>query len=146
VSSELSVAELIRVMEEFTRMHIRLPAAQRLSFTTLSVLHTLAGRGPQRLTELTASEQVTQPAITQVVTNLERAGLVARRPHPTDRRAVLVHVTEAGRAVVDGRRAERTARLTQLADQLTDAERAAIAAALPALARLVELNDLMESS
>ncbi|GAA4712332.1 MarR family winged helix-turn-helix transcriptional regulator [Phytohabitans rumicis] len=137
----LSVPELTSTLEEFTRMFIRLPSVQRLSFTTLSVLHTLAGRGPKRLAELTASEQVTQPAITQIVTRLERDGLVERRPDPSDGRAVLVHITPAGSAIVDGRRADRVAHLADLTSRLTPAERAAIAAALPALARLVKLNE-----
>ncbi|NEA32653.1 MarR family transcriptional regulator [Streptomyces sp. SID13031] len=127
-------------MGAFTRMNIRLPAVQRLSFTTLSVLHTLAHYGPKRLGELTASEQVTQPAITQIVTRLERDGLVERRPDPSDGRAVLVHITEQGTAIVSGRQADRMARLTSLADQLTAADRTAIEAALPALTRLVELH------
>ncbi|MEV4297964.1 MarR family winged helix-turn-helix transcriptional regulator [Microbispora rosea] len=138
--SELSIAALTRVLEDFTRMHIRLPAGRRLSFTTLSVLHTLAGDGPKRLTELAGSEQVTQSAITQMVTKLEREGLVERHPDPSDGRAVLVQVTAAGAAIVDGRRAQRVARLTDLADRLAEPERAAIAAALPALARMVELH------
>jgi DNA-binding MarR family transcriptional regulator len=90
---------------------------------------------------LTASEQVTQPAITQIVTKLERDGLVEREPDPSDGRAILVHVTAAGAEIVNGRRADRVAHLTALADRLTPDERAAIAAALPALARLVELNE-----
>jgi DNA-binding MarR family transcriptional regulator len=128
------------VIGAFTRMNIRLPAIQRLSFTTLSVLHTLAHGGPKRLSELTASEQVSQPAITQIVTKLEQDGLVERRPDPSDGRAILVHITTKGTAIVDGRQAERIAILTDLAARLTPAERTAIAAALPALARLVELN------
>lgn len=139
-TTDLSVAELTAVLEDFTRMSIRLPSVQRLSFTTLSVLHTLTRSGPKRLTELTASEQVTQPAITQIVTKLERDGLVERHSDPSDGRAVIVHVTAAGAAIVNGRQAERIAHLTELADELTQAERVAIAAALPALARLVELN------
>lgn len=127
-------------MGAFTQMNIRLPAIQRHSFTTLSVLHTLIHHGPKRLSELTASEQVTQPAVTQIVTKLERDGLVERRPDPSDGRAVLVHITEQGAAVVRARQAERMARLTELADGLTPAERADIQAALPALARLVELH------
>jgi DNA-binding MarR family transcriptional regulator len=138
--AELSIADLASVLEDFTRMSIRLPVRQRLSFTTLSVLHTLAGTGPKRLTELTASEQVTQSAITQIVTKLERDGLVERHPDPSDGRAVLVRVTARGAAIVTGRRAERVTRLTELASRLTPAERAAIATALPALARLVDLN------
>lgn len=136
----LSVTELTAALEEFTRMFIRLPSVQRLSFTTLSVLHTLAGRGPQRLTELTASEQVTQPAITQIVTKLEREGLVERQPDPSDGRAVLVRVTATGAAIVDGRRADRIAHLAELTSHLTRAEQAAIAAALPALTRIVQID------
>ncbi len=137
---DLSVADLTSVLEDFTRMSIRLPSVQRLSFTTLSVLHTLTRKGPKRLTELTASEQVTQSAITQIVSKLERDGLVERAPDPSDGRAVLVHITAPGAAIVDGRQAERIERLTELTSRLTRAERTAIAAALPALARLVELN------
>ncbi|GAA3541462.1 MarR family transcriptional regulator [Kribbella ginsengisoli] len=140
MAQELSISELVEVMGEFTRMNIRLPAIQRLSFTTLSVLHTLATVGPQRLSELTASEQVTQPAITQIVTKLEREGLVERRADPSDGRAVLVHITGAGAAVVRGRQEERMVRLTELAERLTPAERSRIQAALPALTRLVELH------
>jgi DNA-binding MarR family transcriptional regulator len=139
-ATELSVADLSFVLEDFTRMSIRLPSVQRLSFTTMSVLHTLARGGPQRLSELTANEQVTQPAITQLVTKLERDGLVERQPDPSDGRAVLVHITTAGAAIVDGRRAERMAHLVELINQLTPAERAAIAAALPALARVIQLH------
>ncbi|WP_433211574.1 MarR family winged helix-turn-helix transcriptional regulator [Microtetraspora malaysiensis] len=138
--AELRITDLTHVLEDFTRMHIRLPSERRLSFTTLSVLHTLAGSGPKRLTELAGNEQVTQSAITQIVTKLEREGLVERHPDPSDGRAVLVHVTAAGAAIVDGRRAERIARLSELADRLTPAERASIADALPALARMVELH------
>ena len=130
------MGELTTVIEEFNRLFIRLPATGRLSFTTLSVLHTLSRRSPLRLSELTATEQVTQSAITQLVTRLERDGLVERHPDPADGRAVLVQLTAAGAAVVAGRRGSRVGRLAGLADRLTLAERAAIAAALPALSRL----------
>jgi DNA-binding MarR family transcriptional regulator len=138
----LRVEDLASVVGAFTRMNIRLPRVQRMSFTTLSVLHTLATSGPKRLTELASSEQVTQPAATQVVIKLEGDGLVQRRPDPSDGRASLVHITPAGAAVVAARRVERLEQLQELTDQLTSKERAAIADALPALSRLVELNEL----
>jgi DNA-binding MarR family transcriptional regulator len=87
-----------------------------------------------------AREQVTQSAITQIVTRLEQDGLVERQRDPSDGRAVLVHITAPGAAIIDGRRAERMARLGELAGRLTPADREAIAAALPALARLVALS------
>jgi DNA-binding MarR family transcriptional regulator len=138
---DLDVAELTGVLESFVRMFIRLPSIQRLSFTTLSVLHTLARLGPMRLTELTASEQVTQSAVTQIVTKLERDGLVERRPDPSDGRAVLVRITPAGAAIVDGRRDDRIAHLRRLVAGLGAPERAAIAHALPALAHLTQLHE-----
>ncbi|WP_127358334.1 MarR family winged helix-turn-helix transcriptional regulator [Actinacidiphila soli] len=133
--------ELASAIEEFTRNNIRLPARDKYSFTTLSVLHTLTRKGPMRLTALTATEQITQPAVTQLVTRLEGEGLVERHPAPEDRRAVLVRVTDAGARIINGRRQERVRRFTELADQLTPEERHSIAAALPALTRMAALMD-----
>lgn len=137
---ELDAGEMADTVEEFNSFYIRLPSVQRLSFTTLSVLHTLWRRSPLRLGELTATEQVSQSAITQIVTKLEHDGLVARRPDPRDGRGVLVHITSAGLEVAARRRADRVARLSPILDRLTAEERSAIAAALPALRRIAELD------
>ncbi|WP_067474335.1 MarR family winged helix-turn-helix transcriptional regulator [Actinomadura hibisca] len=137
---ELDPGEMAAAVEEFNGFYIRLSSVQRLSFTTLSVLHTLARRSPLRLGELTATEQVTQSAITQMVTRLEGDGLVERRPDPRDGRAVLVHITPAGAEIVAARRADRIARLAPVLDRLSAEERSAIAAALPALRRIAELG------
>nr|WP_311132526.1 MarR family transcriptional regulator [Nonomuraea gerenzanensis] len=119
---------------------------EKLSFTTLSVLDTLAQRGPLRLTDLTRTEQVSQPGITQLVTRLEREGLVERRPDPSDGRAVLVHITEAGRLIGRSRHEDRTRHLVPLVARLTAGQRRAIAAALPALTRLAELGQETRST
>jgi DNA-binding MarR family transcriptional regulator len=47
--------------------------------------------------------------VTAVVDHLEKAGLVERRPHPDDRRAVLVVITKKGMEVAD----EATRALTE---------------------------------
>lgn len=126
---------------DFNRFFIRLPVVEKLSFTTLSVLDTLASHdGPMRLADLTKTEQVSQPGITQLVTRLERDGLVERRPDPTDGRAVLVHITENGRRIGRSRHEDRTRHLAPLIARLTTDERRAIASALPALMRLAELG------
>ncbi|MEV7009186.1 MarR family transcriptional regulator [Streptosporangium sp. NPDC051022] len=136
----LDVEALALAVERFTGIFIRLASVEKMGFTTLGVLHTLAGRGPLRLSELTASEQVTQPAITQLVTRLERDGLVRRRPDPTDGRAVLVHLTPEGAQVVDRRRRDRIDRLSALTRHLNTSQRQAIAAALPALSEMAALG------
>lgn len=43
--------------------------------------------------------QVHPTSVTNAVDRLESVGLVARRPHPTDRRATLIELTAAGRDV-----------------------------------------------
>jgi DNA-binding MarR family transcriptional regulator len=98
-----------------------------LSLTTGSTVHRLATNGPQRLSDLAASEGVTQPAMTQLVSRLERQGFAERRGEPSDRRVVMVHLTETGRQMLRDRQTHRAARLAQLLS------------ALPALARLTDL-------
>ncbi|MFD9883195.1 MarR family winged helix-turn-helix transcriptional regulator [Streptomyces alboflavus] len=137
----LDVEAFAAAVENFNRFYIRLPVLEKLSFTTLSVLDTLAfGGGPLRLSDLARTEQVSQPGITQLVTRLERDGLVERHPDPSDGRAVLVHITEAGRRVGRSRHEDRTRHLAPLIAQLTPEQRQSITEALPALTRLAELG------
>ncbi len=137
----LDVGALTRAIEDFNRFYIRLPVLEKRPFTTLSVLDTLAfGGSPRRLTELARTEQVSQPGITQLITRLERDGLVERRPDPSDGRAVLVHITEEGRRIGRSRHEDRARHLAPLLDRLTPEQRDALSAALPVLSRLAELG------
>jgi DNA-binding MarR family transcriptional regulator len=138
--ADLNVGDLTTIIEEFTTIFIRLPSVERLSFTTLSVLHTLSRKGALRLTELTATEQMTQPAITQMVRRLEQDGLIERRIDPRDARAVLLQLTTRGAEIIEVRHEARVKQLTNLLDRLPPEERQAIAAALPALAHAIELG------
>ncbi|HTF46768.1 MAG TPA: MarR family transcriptional regulator [Pseudonocardia sp.] len=109
-----------------------------ISLTTASTLARLAAAGPHRLSDLAAREGVTQPAMTQLVSRLERHGLAERRGHLDDRRVVMVHITPAGRELLDQRRQQRAIRLAGLLDVLSPEDERKIAAALPALARLTD--------
>jgi DNA-binding MarR family transcriptional regulator len=110
-----------------------------MSLTAASTLHRLERGGPRRLTELAGLEGVTQPAMTQLVSRLERDGLASRLADPVDGRVVLVRVTEAGVEVLRQRRAVRAQRLHDLLEKLAPADRNKIIAALPAFDRLSEL-------
>lgn len=134
--------DLTTAIEDFTTIFIRLPSVRRFNFSTLSVLHTLARRGPLRLTDLTATEQLKQPALTSLVAKLERDGLVSRAPDPRDGRAVLLSLTAEGQAIVDSRRVSRVERLAELVDQLSDEERALLSDSARVLKRLTEIATL----
>jgi len=55
--------------------------------------------GPLTLRELAAAIDSDAPATTVAVNDLEQRGLVVREPHPANRRAKLVSLTAAGRAI-----------------------------------------------
>lgn len=129
---------LVQVIEPLVRYARRIATAGDLSPAAASALARLGRDGPQRLTDLARAEGVSQPGMTQLVTRMERDGLVRRGEHAEDRRAVLVTATADGLALADRRRAERATALGQLIDRLDPADQDAIAAALPALARLAE--------
>ncbi|MGW6276635.1 MarR family winged helix-turn-helix transcriptional regulator [Kribbella sp. NPDC055071] len=135
----LDVDRLTTVIEDFNTIFIRLPSVRRFNFSTLSVLHTLSRKGPLRLTDLLATEQLKQPALTSLVTKLEQDGLLERRPDPDDGRAMLISLTRTGRQIVSSRHANRIAKLTALVDQLTPEERAVLAGSVQVLTRLTEL-------
>jgi DNA-binding MarR family transcriptional regulator len=73
-----------------------------------------------RLTELAAMARMTLPAMSEIVNDLERLGIVERRPDPTDGRAKLIVLTEDGweamrvaRGIIGDLEAEWAARVGQ---------------------------------
>lgn len=127
------------VLERLVRVVRRLATAGDLSLPAAAVVARLTREGPQRLTDLATGEHLSQPGMTQLVSRLEREGLVRRTPSAADGRVVLVDVTDVGRDVVARRRRERGDALRRLLDQLDPADRDAVRAALPALGRLSTL-------
>jgi len=113
---------------------------REISLTAASTLSTLDRTGARRLTDLAVIEGVTQPSMSVLVTGLEQAGLAERRPDPADRRVVLVALTPAGRDYIRTRRQAGAATFADLIDKLPDGEAAALAAAVPAMNRLRELD------
>jgi DNA-binding MarR family transcriptional regulator len=69
-----------------------------MSFGRARAIRLLARR-PMSMGELATALGIDPPNATVVVTGLESAGLVRRRPHPTDRRAKLVETTRKGTAL-----------------------------------------------
>ncbi len=64
------------------------------------VLLLFSSRGSLPLGKMGERLMVHPTSVTNIVDRLEEQGLVARVPHPTDRRTTLCEITEAGRARV----------------------------------------------
>jgi DNA-binding MarR family transcriptional regulator len=86
--------------------------------------------------ELAENEKVQPPSITRVIASLEERGLIQRMPHPSDRRQVVLTVTDQGRDVVRKVRQLREAWLARRLRDLTPAERTILRDAVPILEKL----------
>ena len=75
------------------QMRAALATAAGISGTDLDALEHLEAEGPLTQRQLGDRLSLTSGAITMLVDRLEAAGWVARRPHPTDRRYLLVELT-----------------------------------------------------
>ena len=106
--------------------------AAGLSRARLSALSVVVFRGPLTLGELAAAEGVRSATMSGIVNGLERDGLVRRRPHGRDRRAVNIEATAAGRRLLDRARTVRIDRVAARLDDLSAEE-------LDVLARAAEL-------
>src|SRR6266576_467429 len=80
----------------------------------------------QRWSHLIRWVNGTSPCITDIVDGLERLGMAERRPDPTDRRAKLVAITDAGLAGLDVANATRQRLLTHIFGALSEADRSTL--------------------
>ena len=115
-------------------------APRDISLTSLATLSTLDRAGTKRITELAAIEGVTQPSMTTLIASLEKQGLVDRAGDPKDKRVSLVSLTPAGQVYLTHRRQAGVDAFATLVSELPEDEATALAAAVPALVHLLELD------
>jgi DNA-binding MarR family transcriptional regulator len=109
---------------------------EELTASTQGALASIERLGPITLGELAAVEQVQPPSMTRIVARLEEWGYVTRVVDPTDRRVARAVITDAGRELLARSRTRKDAYLARRVAELSDAERALLARALPLLERL----------
>jgi DNA-binding MarR family transcriptional regulator len=111
-----------------------------LTPTQLSALATVERSGPLRLGDLAAAEGIAPSTLTRLVTALEERGYVDRTPVPGDARASTLAITAAGHSVLERIRQESTSVLAESLRTLTSEQLATLAAALPALEQLADVD------
>ena len=106
--SAFDLRALLAVLRAATRIEVegdevlrRAGAGLRLSeFDVLAFVYAAGSIRPAELGKL-VSLSGNAPTIHNIVTRLEKRGLVARTPHPEDARGVLVSITDEGRQTID---------------------------------------------
>ncbi len=108
-----------------------------LSMNAMAVLGALHRNGGElTVGELARAEMVQPPSMTRTVNCLVDGGFASRRAHDTDRRQVLVALTDRGRTTLLADRARRDEWLATRLRDLTPDERAVLRSAAPILERL----------
>jgi DNA-binding MarR family transcriptional regulator len=94
------VVEAARFVSSFGRL-MDARSCAGFSYPRLRILEILAEGGPTIMRDVADRIGISARNMTAAVHALEEAGLVVRRPHPDDRRATLIDLTDEGRSMID---------------------------------------------
>jgi DNA-binding MarR family transcriptional regulator len=131
-----SASELRIVLGQLVR---RLRAENTFPLSHGTVLARLEREGPQTTSALAAAEHVRPQSMAHTIAELEAAGLVGRRPHPHDRRQILIELTDQGLDKLTEDRKRREGWLAEaIATELSADEQEILIQAVPLLRRLTQ--------
>jgi DNA-binding MarR family transcriptional regulator len=136
--SDAELAGRLRVAVGLLVRRLRQRDPGHLSTAQLSALITVEASGPMRSGDLAVREKVAAPTMTRLIGVMADAGLVTRGPDPSDARGSLVALAPGGAAALAAVRRERNNILSRRIAALPAEQRAALAAALPALEALLD--------
>jgi len=91
--------QLAKAAQAGSRFWSQKVAALNLTVTQAVVLRFLFDRDEVTSSELGSRTELDSATITGVLDRLEAAGITERRPNPTDRRAIHIHLTGKGKEV-----------------------------------------------
>ncbi|WP_395103402.1 MarR family winged helix-turn-helix transcriptional regulator [Actinomadura sp. SCN-SB] len=94
--SMVSVARLHQLLQKALEAELKRLGLTRTGYFLLTTL-ALISEGHASLSTLSRLVMLHPTSVRLTVDQLEAAGLVGRLPHPSDRRATLVRITDAGR-------------------------------------------------
>jgi DNA-binding MarR family transcriptional regulator len=72
-----------------------------MTYARMRLLGSLHCNGPQIMSSISDELGVTRRNVTALVDALEEEGQVRRKPHPTDRRATVIEMTDRGELTMD---------------------------------------------
>jgi len=116
----------------------RLRVENTLPISQGAVLSRLDREGPQTTSSLAAAEHVRPQSMAATIADLGAHNLVARRPHPLDRRQIMIELTNRGHEKLADDRRRREGWLAQAIGTLTPEEQQTLVGAVPLLRRLTQ--------
>jgi DNA-binding MarR family transcriptional regulator len=130
------VARLRVVINKLSRQFNLSATDEGLTPSQASCLGAIAGEGPLSLTELTKIEGIHPTMMSRVVGKLDELALVRRVANPDDLRAAVIELTDLGRRTNERVKEARGQVVSEYLNRLSERDRIAILAVLPALEAL----------
>jgi DNA-binding MarR family transcriptional regulator len=134
----LLLDRLLQIGELFQKDMARAFDGTGLTTARVHLLWVLQHAGPSTQQSLAALCGVTPRNITGLVDALEQSGHVRRTPHPTDRRAVLVELTDDAAETMRRMQEDHTQLNATLLQAVAPADRAAVERGVAAIAAHLE--------
>ena len=122
-------AELVLLSGKLVRQ-LRRDAAVPPSYRVLAMLDEI---GPSGISQLAAADGISQPTMSTLVAALVADGFVEKTSHPSDARAQVLTITDAGRKHLHANRARLVDAVRGRLDDHSDAEVATAIAVLKSL-------------
>jgi DNA-binding MarR family transcriptional regulator len=114
---------------------------QRFSLTERSTLGLLLQHGQLLPSELAAMEKITNQSMSQILNHFLEDGLIIRTASETDKRKVIISLTEIGKQMITQVRNERDEWLSEaIKETLSAEERELISKAIGPLTKLVDFE------
>ena len=139
------VAALRRIIRAVDLHSRKLALKIGLTWPQLATLRTAARIEGATIKQLAQAVHLGQATLTGVIQRLERAGLVERRPHLTDRRSVMIFVTDCGQQVLNDAPSLLQDRFREQLGLLKDWERTQTLASLQRIAEMMDAETIEAS-
>ena len=141
VSLDIPYRELLQLSARFSQLFLRRLDSRPpggLTYPRLRVLEALHCQGPAKMKTLADALGLSARNLTAVADSLETEGLLRRVAHPSDRRATMLELTDAGQAAADCSLVPRLVQISGVFDELSPTERDNLRATLAALVATME--------
>ena len=124
--NELDLSTLVvftRAENTIHRIEYQTIKQSGLTPAQFGVLEALYNKGDLRICELIEKILTTSGNITVVIKNLEKEGLIEKKPDPNDKRSCIISLTEEGKKIIENILPDHIKNIKGIFEILTDEEK-----------------------
>lgn len=124
--NELDLSTLVvftRAENTIHRIEYQTIKQSGLTPAQFGVLEALYNKGDLRICELIEKILTTSGNITVVIKNLEKEGLIEKKPDPNDKRSCIISLTEEGKKIIEDILPNHIKNIKEIFEVLTDEEK-----------------------